>query len=263
MHAALNISSSPHKPLIGLRDSSRPNSANISNRGGEVALPVRAARRGWATWPSLRPSGFGKGPGGGFQGRAAPVGRLQRGQGARPGRRGPPASAAWRRPRPGRGDRPCTEIPHPDRVRTRVLARSFSDGMAASSRARAVSDRMRGGVSRARKAVTSATSAVIGGFADVMAVEIVQLLVIHPRRAFADGFEIEPFDRLRGGDDLVIAMAPAQPQQIVAHGLGQIAHVAIGLDRQRAMALGQLGAVGAVDQRQMAIDRHAASPSPR
>ena len=51
-------------------------------------------------------------------------------------------------------------------------------------------------------------------------------------------------------------MAPAQPQQIIAHGLGQIAHVAIGLDRQRAMALGKLCAVRAVDQRQMAIDRH-------
>ncbi len=51
-------------------------------------------------------------------------------------------------------------------------------------------------------------------------------------------------------------MAPAQPQQVVAHGLGQIAHVAIGLDRQRAMALGQFGAVRPVDQRQVAIDRH-------
>ena len=51
-------------------------------------------------------------------------------------------------------------------------------------------------------------------------------------------------------------MAPAQAQQIVAHGLGQIAHVAIGFHRQRTMALGQLGAIRAVDQRQVAVDRH-------
>ena len=113
--------------------------------------------------------------------------------------------------------------------------------MAAMSRvARRHRQRCAAGSGAPTKAVTSATSAVIRGFADVMAVEIVQLLVIHPRRALADGSKIEPLDRLCGGDDLVIAMAPAQPEQIVAHGLGQIAHVAIGLHRQRAMALGKL-----------------------
>ncbi len=46
-------------------------------------------------------------------------------------------------------------------------------------------------------------------------------------------------------------MAPAEPQEIVAQGLGQIAHLAIGLDPERAVALRQFGAVGAVDQRQV------------
>src|SRR3546814_4215459 len=49
----------------------------------------------------------------------------------------------------------------------------------------------------------------------------------------------------------VVAMAPAEPQQVVAQRLGQIAHIAIGLDAERAAAFRQLGAVGAVDQRDM------------
>ena len=59
----------------------------------------------------------------------------------------------------------------------------------------------------------------------------------------ADGVDVEPLDRLLGRDDLVVAMAPAEPQQIVAQRLGQIAHVAIGVDAERAVALRQLGAV--------------------
>src|SRR5579871_6433331 len=42
------------------RDSSRPSSANIAKRGGETVLPVKAARRGWATSPSLRPPASAK-----------------------------------------------------------------------------------------------------------------------------------------------------------------------------------------------------------
>ena len=82
-----------------------------------------------------------------------------------------------------------------------------------------------------------------------MAVEIFELCEIEPRCAAADRRQIEPFDHLRGRHDFIIAMAPAQPHQIVAQRLGQIAHGAIGLDAERAMPLGQLGAVRAVDQR--------------
>ena len=65
------------------------------------------------------------------------------------------------------------------------------------------------------------------------------------------GLETKPFDRLFGGDDLLIAMAPAQAQQVVAHRGCQIAHIGIGLGAERAMALGKLGAVGPMDQRDM------------
>ena len=66
--------------------------------------------------------------------------------------------------------------------------------------------------------------------------------------AAADRVEVEPLDRLRGRDHLVVAMAPAQAQQVIAHGFREKAHVPIGLDCKRAVALGQLGAIGAVDQ---------------
>src|SRR3546814_3868072 len=50
---------------------------------------------------------------------------------------------------------------------------------------------------------------------------------------------VEPLDRLLSGDDLVIAVAPAQAQQIVAQRLRQVAHVAIGLDAERAVEIGR------------------------
>ena len=68
--------------------------------------------------------------------------------------------------------------------------------------------------------------------------------------------EIEPVDHLRGRHDLVVAVAPAEPHEIVAQRGRQIAHLAVGLDAERAVALRQLGAVGPVDQRHVREDRH-------
>ena len=68
--------------------------------------------------------------------------------------------------------------------------------------------------------------------------------------------EVEPLDRLLAVDDFVVAMAPAEPQQIVEQRFGQDAElVAIGVDAERAVALRQFGAVGAVDQRDVGIGR--------
>ena len=88
-----------------------------------------------------------------------------------------------------------------------------------------------------------------------MAVQVVEFLVVHARRAAADALQVKPFDGLFGGDDLVIAVAPAEAEQVVAHRFRQIAHVAVGFDRQRAMALGKLCAIRPVDEGQVAIDR--------
>ena len=51
-------------------------------------------------------------------------------------------------------------------------------------------------------------------------------------------------------------MRPAEADEIVAHRLGQVAHGAVGIDAERAVALGQLGAVRPVDQRNVRHDRH-------
>ncbi len=71
-----------------------------------------------------------------------------------------------------------------------------------------------------------------------MSVQAVELLHVEAGRRAADSLEIEPLDGGPGRDDLVVPMAPAQSQKVVAHGLGQVAHVPIGLDRKRSVALG-------------------------
>ena len=89
-----------------------------------------------------------------------------------------------------------------------------------------------------------------------MAVQAVELGEVEARRRAPDAVEIEPLDRPLGRDDLLVAAPPAQAQQIVAQRLGQVAHVAVGRDAERAVALRQLGAVGSVDQRDVGEFRH-------
>ena len=48
--------------------------------------------------------------------------------------------------------------------------------------------------------------------ANILAVERCQLVQIKPRSCLADAAQIKPFDGLLTADDLIIAMAPAQPQ---------------------------------------------------
>src|SRR4051812_4084659 len=88
-----------------------------------------------------------------------------------------------------------------------------------------------------------------------MAVEAFELLQVEARGRAADMVEVEPFDGVVAGDDLLVAMAPAEPEQIVEQGLGEDAErVAIGVDSERAVPFGELGPVLAVDQRDMAVD---------
>ena len=61
--------------------------------------------------------------------------------------------------------------------------------------------------------------------------------------------EIEVLDQLLAREDLLVAVGPAEPGQIVDHGLGQDARVAEGLDRGGAVALGQAAPVRAQDHR--------------
>ena len=91
--------------------------------------------------------------------------------------------------------------------------------------------------------------------AKVDAIQVLHLGEVQTRRRAADGIQPEPGDGLVGADDLVVAVAPAQAQEVVAQGRRQVAHVAIGLDAEGAVALRQLGAVGAVDKGNMGEGR--------
>src|SRR5687768_11568443 len=75
-------------------------------------------------------------------------------------------------------------------------------------------------------------AARVGG-AQIMAVEILELAHVEAGRGAADLRQVKPADRILPGDDLLVAMAPAEAQQIVEQGLGEDAEiVAIGLDAE-------------------------------
>ena len=67
--------------------------------------------------------------------------------------------------------------------------------------------------------------------------------------------EVEPLHRLRVVEHLVVAVAPAEAREVVAHPRRGVAHGPILLDPERAVALGQLRAVGPVDQRDVREER--------
>ena len=136
-----------------------------------------------------------------------------------------------------------------------VLARSFSPGIACSNwRAGGVVELGgdRGAVRQVLQQILQhGHESLIVGLADVMAVEVFQLGEIEPRRRAADRRQVEGVDHLLRREDLLVAVAPAEPHQIVAQRRRQIAHRPIGIDAERAVALRQLRAVRAVDQRDM------------
>ena len=68
--------------------------------------------------------------------------------------------------------------------------------------------------------------------------------------------QVEGRDHLLGREDFLVAVAPAEPHQVVAHRRRQVAHGAIGIDAERAVTLRELGAVRPVDQRDVRHHRH-------
>ncbi len=96
----------------------------------------------------------------------------------------------------------------------------------------------------------------VGAVANVVAVEILELGEIEARGRAADLRQVERGDHLLGGKNLLVAMTPAEPHEIVAHGSRQVAHGAVGVDAERAMALGEFRAVRPVDERDVRHDRN-------
>ena len=95
-----------------------------------------------------------------------------------------------------------------------------------------------------------------------MRVEISQLFRIKARRRAANGIQRKPVNRLGTADHFIITMAPAKAEQIIEHGIGKIALIAVGTDTKRAMAFREFGPINAMNQRNMGkfgnIPAHAA-----
>ncbi len=73
-----------------------------------------------------------------------------------------------------------------------------------------------------------------------MAVEAFQLGKIEPRRRASDLRQIKRGDHFLGGEDLLIAMGPAQSHQIIAQRHRQVTQRAIGIDAERAVTLARV-----------------------
>ena len=80
---------------------------------------------------------------------------------------------------------------------------------------------------------------LIVGVADIMAVEVFQFGEVETGGGAADTAEIEGIDHFLRGKYLLVAMAPSEPDQVVAQRRRQIAEGAVGFDAQRPMAFRQ------------------------
>ncbi len=86
------------------------------------------------------------------------------------------------------------------------------------------------------------------------AVHPVQLLVVEEGRRMDDAGEVELRDELVAVQDLAAVLGPpAEQREVVEHRLRQVAGVAELLERDGAVALGELGPVGAHDQREVRV----------
>ena len=86
------------------------------------------------------------------------------------------------------------------------------------------------------------------------AVQPAQLLLVEDRARTAHVGDVEALDQLLGAEDRrVVLRAPAEQSEVVPHGGGHVAGVAELLDARRAVALGELLPVRAVQQRQVRV----------
>ena len=79
----------------------------------------------------------------------------------------------------------------------------------------------------------------------VLLIEPGKLFEIEGRSRFVDIGDVEQASHFLDGEEFLVAVRPAQAHQIIEHGLGQEAFVPIVQHADGAMALRQLGAVGA------------------
>ena len=89
---------------------------------------------------------------------------------------------------------------------------------------------------------------VVVALLDVVHVEVVELVKVEAGGRLGAPIQAEPLDGLLSGEDLIVAMCPREPGQVVTHRLGEVPHGLILLAPNRPMALRELLSVGAVDQ---------------
>ncbi len=95
-----------------------------------------------------------------------------------------------------------------------------------------------------------------GRHREILAVHPLELRHVEDRGFLLDPGERKQLDHLVQRHDLAVAAGtPSEQRQEVPHGGGENAHVLIVAHRRRAVALGELLAVGAVDHRDMAEHR--------
>ena len=185
-------------------------------------MPVSAARSGWATLPSLRPVSSAKVRTAASSAVGASSARpLRAAAAARPSVLAPGRRAASPPCRRARAAASANRKAALSSSSTSVLARSFRPGMArracasrpASIRAASAAPSGSSG-SSAFERVARARASRRG--ADVVAVQVLELGEIEARGRAPDRVEIEPLDHLLGRHDLVVAVAPAEPHEIVA-----------------------------------------------
>ena len=89
------------------------------------------------------------------------------------------------------------------------------------------------------------------GLLDVVMVQPDAFLLIEDRRSLAYAFKRKLLDQLRGREDLLVAVGPAEPGQIVHERLGQVTQVAVFRHGRGAVAFRELGLVRAQDHGQV------------
>ncbi len=93
------------------------------------------------------------------------------------------------------------------------------------------------------------------GAHDVLLVGPEHLVRVERRRRLVAVLDVEQAHQLLETEDLLVAVRPAEAREVVEQRLRQEAHVAVLQHADRAVALGELRAVGAEDHRQVGVRR--------
>ena len=209
------------------RLSSRPSRTRTSNMPGEVARPVSAARSGCATWPSLTPAPSATAAHRRLCGQRRPFVKRRRAHPwTRASRAGASPASSWAAFSSKSSGRCSNRKIAPSASSLRFFARGLSSGIALDEQLQIVGARGRGRSSGADPRRDQAGEAAVVGLADIMAVEILELLHVEARRRLADsGRGRTSATASSRRDDLVVAMAPAEAEQIIEQRLGQDAEL--------------------------------------